>query len=227
MKRTALILACLGMLSVGNVFAASIGSCADGVANVLTLTGGATCTLGELEFGNFSVNSPLNPGIISINGPASTDDGSTAWINFEFNPQGPGPAHYLFSYTVEAHQGFSLVGLDAEFGTYSGLIQMTETACSAAPDPGCGANVLGTLFIDTDPNTLNVPFEDSFSFAPTSKVWVSKDISVVTDASGLSDLFNSHHYRRDGDVPEVPEPTTMLLFSTALLGLGFMRRKKS
>lgn len=227
MKRTALVLACLGMLSVGNMFAASIGSCSAGVADVMTtLTGGNTCTLGNLEFGNFVVNSPLIPGIISINGPASFDNGSTAWLNFEFNPQGPGPAHYLFSYTVEAHQGFSLVGLDAAFGTYSGLIQMTELGCSAAPNPGCGANVLGTLFIDTDPNTA-IPYDDSFNFEPVGKVWVSKDISILNDQSGLSDLYNSHHYRRDGDIPDVPEPATMLLFSTALLGLGLMRRKKS
>jgi hypothetical protein len=31
----------------------------------------------------------------------------------------------------------------------------------------------------------------------------------------------------DGGTGEVPEPATMLLFSTALLGLGYMRRKKS
>lgn len=227
MKRTALILACLGMLSAGNVFAVSIGACTAGVADVATmLTGGNTCTLGALEFGDFSVSTPLSPGIVSINGAHSSDDGSTAWLNFEFNPQGPGPAHYLFSYTVEAHQGFSLVGLDAAFGTYSGQVQMTEVGCGAAPNPGCGANVLGTLFIDTDANTA-VPYDDSFGFAPISKVWVSKDISILNATSGISDLFNSHHYQRDGNVPDVPEPATMLLFSTALLGLGYMRRKRS
>ena len=31
----------------------------------------------------------------------------------------------------------------------------------------------------------------------------------------------------NGDIPPVPEPATMLLFSTALLGIGLMRRKKS
>lgn len=224
-RKTALILAAVGMLSASNVFAASVGSCALGIANVLTLSGGTTCTLGELEFGDFAVYSPLSPGIISINGGGFTsDDGSTAWLNFEFNPQGPGPAHYLFSYSVEAHEGFSLTGLDSAFGTHSGTIQLTETGCAVEPGKGC-SDVLGSLAIDTVDG--GYPSTGNFSFDPISKVWVSKDISIVTEQSGVSDIFNSHHYQRDGDIPPVPEPATMLLFSTALLGLGFMRRKKS
>lgn len=224
-KKTALIFAAMA-LSVGMASAASIGNCADGVGNVLSLTGGSTCSLGELEFGDFSVISPLSPGIIAINeAPGTSDDGSTAWLNFEFIPQGPGPANYTFSYSVTANEGFELIGLDASFGFYGGHIQLSEVGCAVAFAQGCSSN-LGNLFIDTDDSSAP-PSSAAFWFEAQSKVWVGKDLTVVDETSGVSDIFNSHHYRSDGNVPEVPEPATMLLFSSALLGLGYMRRKKS
>lgn len=226
-----LILAAFGLLSAGNAFGASIGSCGLGVTDVTTLTGGTTCSLGELEFGDFVVSTGLIPGVISLNpgtNPGGTeDDNGVAWLNFEFNPQG-GPGSYLFSYSVTANEGYEIFGLDAQWGTGSGLRELTEIGCLSQPLRGCQpeADELGSLFIDTDP-TSDAPTAASFWFDGVGKLWVSKNLTIADSSSGVSDIFNSHHYRRDNDVPEVPEPATMLLFSTALLGLGFMRRKKS
>ena len=231
------------MLSASGMFAASLGSCTSAGSwstNVLTELSYAsglnnTCTLGNIEVGNFIVSNGIG-GQISLNPAAPSDpdgplgthvSGSTGYLNFEFNPQGPGPTSYNFYYAVWAHEGYSLVGLDAEFGVGSGMVQLTETACKVFPSPGCSeANSLGSLFIDMDPATTTIGRSGSFDFSPQAWLWVGKDLTIGAN-SGLSDLFNSHHWQRDSDVPEVPEPATMLLFSTALLGLGYMRRKRS
>ena len=74
---------------------------------------------------------------------------------------------------------------------------------------------------------------------PSKVVFIQKDILFnASSCDGFNDqdcttgasatTFGQFFYQEDrSDVPEVPEPATMLLFSTALLGLGFMRRKKS
>ncbi len=235
LKRTALILAAFGLLSAGNASGASLGGCgtfdtwtAD-VMTDLSAGSGNTCSLGELEFGNFLVSSPLVPGIISINlAPFTNDDGGIAWISFEFNPQGPGPGNYIWQYTVTANEGFELFGLDAQFGTGHPTVQMTEIGCKSDPLNGCvEGDLLGSLAIDNDPETATSS-GGSFFFEPVEgTIWVKKDMTITDKDGFISDINNSHHYQRGGDIPVIPEPATMLLFSTALLGLGWMRRKKS
>ncbi len=70
------------------------------------------------------------------------------------------------------------------------------------------------------------------------QLWVQKDIRFsagscegVTAPCTLgasATTFSQIFYQTPGDdLTDVPEPATMLLFSTALLGLGYMRRKRS
>ncbi len=68
------------------------------------------------------------------------------------------------------------------------------------------------------------------------KVYITKDIQLRPRFCQTDDCYNgigatiitqTFTQIPNGDIPPVPEPATMLLFSTALLGLGFMRRKKS
>lgn len=229
------------------MFAATV-ACDIGIADVSTLTGADNCYVGELTFGDFSVFSSIG-GTIGINGaPFTADTGGNVNLNFEFNPQGPGPANYTWQYSVTANEGFELIGLDATLGVGDPIVQMTEIGCLVDPLFGCTpeTNLLGSLVVDNDLGTVGVTNSAVFWFEGTDTLWVKKDLTIsdgsycgdtltkdiICESIGgtpgfISDITNSHHYQRDGDVPEVPEPATMLLFSSALLGLGYMRRKKS
>ena len=92
----------------------------------------------------------------------------------------------------------------------------------------------------TDAACAEEPGDDLVLSTPSQMVWVTKDISLVAGCGGYdsSQVCNAdarasattifqRFYQEDGGDANVPEPATMLLFSTALLGLGLLRRKKS
>lgn len=82
-------------------------------------------------------------------------------------------------------------------------------------------------------------FTDELILSKASKqLWIQKDLRFdagscqgVTAPCTLgvsATTFSQIFYQTPGeDLTDVPEPATMLLFSTALLGLGYMRRKRS
>jgi len=91
------------------------------------------------------------------------------------------------------------------------------------PD-GEGSDVLSLL----RPGQLQYVQKDIYLNAGCYDSLKHETISDCVPGGASATTINQWFYQRDGgNVPEVPEPATMLLFSTALLGLGFMRRKKS
>lgn len=45
--------------------------------------------------------------------------------------------------------------------------------------------------------------------------------------TGGGSLFVGGTFERDGDIPDVPEPSTILLMGGSLLGLGYLRKRRS
>lgn len=199
----------------------------------MSTASGGTCDLGNFTFGDFSVAVTGGATHIGLSTGSSVVDG-VSYLNFETIPQGPGPSSWLLTYSVTVAEGYLFTGIDMSLGQFTlnpddkdAFVSIGESVCHAIQVSGaCSGVVLPGLFINHEnaagDNYVEMIFDQPF----TGKMWIQKDIQISA-GSTLSDFYNSHHSRDGGDVPEVPEPATMLLFSTALLGLGFMRRKKS
>ena len=102
-----------------------------------------------------------------------------------------------------------------------GFVFVSESQCAGGLLIACAGGEFRTLtaFHPPDGNQF-----DSITYAQSVVfVDVFKDIGV-TGVGGVSRI--EQHFQQTSDAV-IPEPATMLLFSTALLGLGFMRRKKS
>ena len=99
--------------------------------------------------------------------------------------------------------------------------------------------LLGEDVIDPQPEAYQG--DSLVLLTPSQSFWVTKDIHLfalaevcpqelttcVPGQARATTITQTFFQTPGGDIPDVPEPATMLLFSTALLGLGFMRRKKS
>jgi hypothetical protein len=235
-RKTALILAAMAM-SIGSASAAY-------VTDAFTLSDIDTLVVGDKTFSDFSV------GLISVPGGAVADVAdhitvrgfiNAGIIGIEFqNPYLAGTDEILdltINYTVTAGAGWLINGIGQG---------ITPNLCADGCDASASLteivrNLGGTTVGDSTVGfTASFEdFEDPFAegsdtlwFDGEKTLLVSKDYNFfgATDSkfqTGVSAIRQTFYQTPDGDIPPVPEPATMLLFSTALLGLGFMRRKKS
>lgn len=233
-------------LSVGSAAAAHL--CAP-VSESLTIAQiNSDCNgqviIGDKLFSNFSI-SGIDVGTVNVQG---LDGGSVVDIIFN----GPfsiisGSADYNLQFKVSVIPdnwfitsiGQSMV---ASAGNPDAFAQIDEQVWSTGFGTG---DPLANSTLKTSAGDVIDPaaeFGDNLTLSvPSSMVWVQKDISLfagtldsdICQTIGCSlgasaTTITQRFFQTPGDdIPEVPEPATMLLFSTALLGLGFMRRKKS
>lgn len=236
LKKTAIILAALAM-SIGSASAAY-------VTDAIALSQVDTLIVGDKTFSNFSA------GLVSVPGGAIADATNNITvqgfitngiIGIEFqNPYLAGANQILdltINYTVTAGTGWLINGIGQA---------ITPNLCA----DGCDASAslteivrnLGGATVGNSTVGFTASFQDFedpfaeggdvISFAGEKTLNVSKDYNFygATNSefrTGVSLIQQTFYQTPDGDIPDVPEPATMLLFSTALLGLGFMRRKKS
>jgi hypothetical protein len=213
-----LIVVLLFFASLGAFAVPIVGPCP--IANYLAYESLTACTVGDKTFSDFGYTASgtlgLTPDQVTVTpvlaGGEFGFDFTASWQTFAgFTSDS------LITYTVTAGPGFSIADANlaiAGFGA-TGIAQVSVTDTFSN---------LSHLFVFFNPScdTLHTcVITDATTFPGVQSLNVVKDIGLISATGGVGHLsFVSN------TVSQVPEPASLGLLGTSLLGLGYFIRKK-
>ncbi len=182
-------------------------------ADISAITVGTVCSEGNFTFtfDYLSYVPTYGPTDQLYFGAGTAGSGNSA--NLVFQIVGQDPEDFNVAYEVQGPAGATILD-----NSFLGTTSINETACSApvtSPGPpvtlsGCpGGDQLATFFNSTGADT------DSSSFTQNGTFYIDKD----AEASTYSDFTDS--------ISVAPEPSSLMLFGTGLLGLAFVAFRKA
>jgi len=207
-----LVLLALSMLSLAIASADDIPCTITGTAFDAPVNGTTVLTCGTLTFDDFSVVNPTtgsmvpNPGQIDVDGTSYFDTGAgVAYV--EFNPNLQATQDDQFSFTVWG----GLSTIDMTVGGENASVE--ETACSAPLTNGvCPVgDLLGQVTVQSNES------EQFANFSTTNPVYIFKNVDSGGPPGQLTEFTQTFG--------TIPEPVSMVLLGSGLLGLGLLRRR--
>lgn len=185
-------------------------------------TGSPTMSCGPLVFSNFqavSADTGLSMGLPFIDVSPSTWDPTTGTISVTFNPNfsvlmagGVQDVHLYFDVTDTSGD---IVGVDAGIGGTNS--HLTESVCSRVytRSAGCSTTPLANFTIFSSQN------QGVTSITPSTSIGVFKDIQTLGPGA-----LTSFGQTFEVNPNVVPEPGTLAMFGSAVIGLAVLVRRK-